>query len=118
MPEKPLKSRDLFNILTIMKKSTSKFFLIIFFSLFIITPILKTNAFDLPVENDCVSPAWRFWGESIGCAWQASNGHIANALPDGKTCCALRTHAQYYFGIKFNEWQSCDPIPCPENVNP
>lgn len=84
----------------------------------ILFPVLKTLGYDLPLDRSCETPEWKFWGESIGCAWQASNGHIANTLPDGKSCCAIRTHAQYYIGIKFNEWQSCDPIPCPENVNP
>jgi hypothetical protein len=97
-----------------MKKQTR----IIAIVLLLITsiPVVKTLAFD-PTVDDCVTPPWRFWGESIGCGWQASNGHIANELPDGKTCCAIRTHVTYYFGIKFDEQTTCDPIPCPENPN-
>lgn len=75
-------------------------------------PVVKTFAFD-PTVDDCVTPAWRFWGESVGCAW-ISGGNMANELPDGKTCCALRTHVTYYFGIKFDKQTTCDPIPCPE----
>ena len=96
-----------------MKKQTR--IIALFLLLITSIPIVKTLAKD-PSVDDCVTPAWRFWGESIGCAW-LSGGHIANELPDGKTCCALRTHAQYYFGIKFDEWQHCDPIPCPEKPN-
>ena len=96
-----------------MKKQTR--IIALFLLLFTSTAVIKILAND-PSVDDCVTPAWRFWGESIGCAW-LSGGHIANELPDGKTCCALRTHAQYYFGIKFDEWQHCDPIPCPEKPN-
>ena len=97
-----------------MKKQTR----IIAIVLLLITsiPVVKTLAFD-PTVDDCVTPPWRFWGESIGCGWKGSNGHIANFLHDGKSCCAIRTHVQYYFGIKFMEWENCDPISCPENPN-
>lgn len=96
-----------------MKKQTR--IVAIFLLLFTSISVVKTLANDPSVE-DCATPAWRFWGESVGCGWQASNGHIANELPDG-TCCAIRTHVNYYFGIKFNERTTCDPISCPENQN-
>lgn len=96
-----------------MKNNFKPIGFILLFSLIFNTLYLKGN--EPSLADNCIVPEWRFWGESIGCAWMASNGNIANRLPDGKTCCAMRTHSQYYFGIKFSEWQSCDPIPCPEN---
>lgn len=96
-----------------MKKQTR--IVAIFLLLFTTISVVKTLAND-PSVGDCITPDWRFWGESIGCAW-LSGGHNSNELPDGKTCCALRTHVNYYFGIKFNERTTCDPISCPENPN-
>ncbi len=96
-----------------MKKQTR--IVAIFLLLFTSISVVKTLANDPSVE-DWVTPAWRFWGESIRCGWQASNGHIANELPDG-TCCVLETHATFYFGIKFHEETNCRKISCPENPN-
>jgi len=101
------------NVSNYQKTTKKKFRKIILY----ITIILSISCLNILAneasDNDCNSPNWIFWGESIGCAWMSGSGHIANFLPDGSSCCAIRTHAQYYIGIKFKEWNSCDAIPCP-----
>jgi hypothetical protein len=86
----------------------------IFAFIFVSIPAINTLANEAPLDDLCTTPEWRFWGESVGCAWMSKTGKIANS-PDGHTCCAIRTHSVYYFGIKFQQWTSCDAINCPEN---